>query len=67
MREFFNRMKVNPQSARKFIAALLGALATAVTVGVIQDPYAAYVAVAIAFATSLGVYAVPNERINEDE
>lgn len=67
MRELWNRMTSSPETARKFVAALIGALTTAVAVGVLPNEYNAYVAIAISFATALGVYAVPNEGLAEDE
>lgn len=62
MKEFWNRMTSNPESARKFIAAIIGALTTALAVGVLPQEYAGWLTIAIAFLTALGVYAVPNER-----
>lgn len=67
MKEFWNRMIRNPESARKFIAAIIGALTTALTVGLYPQEYAGWLTVAIAFFTALGVYVVPNERKDEDE
>lgn len=66
MKEFMNRMTSNPNTAKKFITAFLGALMVAITEGVLSDDYKGYVIVAIAFATSLGVYAVPNEGVEND-
>ena len=46
---------------RKFIVAVLGAITTAVTLGLLSEDYNKYVAVAAVFLSSLGVYAIPNE------
>lgn len=67
MNELFKRMMNDPATARKFITALIGAAAVAVSVGLLPAEYNDYVTVVIAFATSLGVYAVPNEKeVNYD-
>jgi len=47
--------------ARKFVVALLGALVGLVAQGVIDGDAAQWVTTAVAVATALGVYAVPNE------
>lgn len=44
----------------KFIIAVLGAASTAVAQGLVPDTVGQWLPVAIAFATALGVYAVPN-------
>lgn len=44
----------------KFITALIGALVVAVAEGLVPDEAARWVPVVVAFATALGVYAVPN-------
>ena len=44
----------------KFWVAILGALTTAAAAGLLPDPVAEWVPVVIAFATALGVVAVPN-------
>ena len=46
---------------RKFAVALLTALITAASLGLLPEPYASWVPVAVAFAGALGVYAVRNE------
>lgn len=46
---------------RKFIVALLTAIVTAASLGLLADPYAQWVPVLVAFAGALGVYAVKNE------
>lgn len=45
---------------RKFIAAVVGAVTSALSLGVLPESYNKYVSVAIVFLTALGVYAVPN-------
>jgi hypothetical protein len=45
----------------KLIAAIFGAIATAVSLNLVPDDVTKWTAVAIAFATSLGVYVVPNK------
>jgi hypothetical protein len=47
--------------ARKFVVALAGAAAVAVSVGVVPEAVEPYITVALAFLTSLGVYVAPNE------
>jgi hypothetical protein len=47
--------------ARKAIVAVLGVAATAVANGLITGTAVKWVSVAIAVATALGVYAVPNK------
>ena len=44
----------------KFAIAVLGAASTAVAQGLVPDTVGQWLPVAIAFATALGVYAVPN-------
>lgn len=51
----------DPKSARKFIAALLGAVTVAVGVGLLPDAVGSWVAVVGAFLTSYGVYVVRND------
>lgn len=45
---------------RKAIAAVVGAAATAVSLGLLGDPWDKWLAVVVAFVTAAGVYAVPN-------
>lgn len=45
---------------RKFIAALAGAAALAVSEGLVPDTVERWITVAIGFLTALGVYAIPN-------
>jgi hypothetical protein len=45
---------------RKFITAAAGLIAIAITQGLISGTAAKWVAVALGFATALGVYVVPN-------
>lgn len=67
MKELFKRMMNDPATARKFITALIGAAAVAVSVGLLPEEYNDYVTVVIAFATGLGVYVVPNKKeVNHD-
>lgn len=47
---------------RKFITAVLGAALSAVSLGLLDGTAAKWVTVSIAFATSLGVYTVPNSE-----
>ena len=44
----------------KFITALIGAAVAAAAAGLIPDSYAKWITVGVAFATAIGVYAVPN-------
>lgn len=46
---------------RKLIAAIIGAVGEAVALGLLDDTAGKYLAVAVAFATALGVYSFPNE------
>lgn len=48
---------------RKVIAAVIGAIGTALTLGVAPEAWADYLAIAIQFLTALGVYAVPNTPV----
>lgn len=48
-------------NVRKFIAALVGAALSALSLGLLPDEWAPWVTVAIAFLTAAGVYAAPNE------
>lgn len=50
---------------RKFLAALLTAVATAASIGLLPDGYAAWVPVLVVFAGALGVYVVPNSKPTE--
>lgn len=45
---------------RKFLVAAIGAALEAVNAGLVPAAYAHWVAVVVAVATALGVYAVPN-------
>lgn len=45
---------------RKLIAALVGAVASAVSLGLLPDTIGQWLAVVVAFLTAAGVYAVPN-------
>lgn len=46
---------------RKFVVALLTAIVTAASLGLLPAPYDQWVPVLVAFAGALGVYAVKNE------
>lgn len=45
---------------RKFVAAIVGATAQAVALGLLDDQAGKYLAVFIAACTALGVYSLPN-------
>lgn len=62
MREMFNRLWNDPKTANKFIAALIGAVVVAVSVGLLPASVSGWVVVVTAFLTALGVYAVPNRQ-----
>lgn len=49
------------QKYRKFIVALIGAIGVAVSDGLLPSSWGAYVTMAIAALTALGVYQVPNQ------
>jgi hypothetical protein len=53
--------KITVGQVRKAIVAILGAMATAVTQGLIDGAAAKWVAIAIIVATGFGVYIVPND------
>lgn len=52
----------DPKAARKFIVALLGAIAIAVSYGVLPAAVAIWVAILGPFLTAAGVYAIPNKQ-----
>jgi len=52
----------NPAACRKFIAALIGALAIAVAQGLVPLAIGGWLPVIIAFTTALGVYGVYNQK-----
>lgn len=54
------------QHYRKFIVALIGALATAVSEGLISETWNSWLTVAVVFLTALGVYQVENAPLLED-
>lgn len=66
MREMFTRLWNDPKAASKFIAALIGAVVVAVSVGLLPASVSGWVAVVSAFLTALGVYAVPNKEETND-
>lgn len=59
------RLLTRPGTARKFITALLGAIAVAISVGLLPALAGDYLAVAVAFCTALGVYVLPNDPENK--
>lgn len=54
------RLRKHPGTARKFITALIGACAVAISVGLLPAMAGDYLAVVVAFATAFGVYVLPN-------
>ncbi len=46
--------------ARKFLVAAVGALAVIVAAGILPEPAKSWAVAALAVATALGVYRVPN-------
>lgn len=62
MSEMLDRLMNNPASARKFVVALLGAVLTAVSLGLLPADVENYVAVAASFAAAYGVYIIPNKK-----
>lgn len=60
MKKTLMEIWTNPARFRKLLVAVLTALVTAVSVGVLPATAAGYVAVAVAFAGAYGVYAVKN-------
>lgn len=62
MVQMFKTLMNDPKAAMKFIVALIGAVLTAVTLGLLPAAVGDWTAVLIAFLTALGVYAVPNKQ-----
>jgi type IV secretory pathway VirB6-like protein len=62
MIKMFQRLLNEPTTARKFFAALVGAFLVAATQGLLPAGIAAWAVVVVAFATAVGVYAIPNEK-----
>lgn len=62
MSEFWNRLRNEPQTAKKFLVALVGAISTAISEGLLPDSWSSYVTVTVVFLTALGVYQVPNKE-----
>lgn len=52
----------DPAAFRKFIVALIGAVGTAVSVGLLPAAVGGWVAVAVSFVTAMGVYRVYNSK-----
>ena len=67
--ELIRRVTTHPQSARKFILALVAAVGIAVSHGLLPAAVATWVTVLGPFLTAYGVYVVPNkpEVINEPQ
>lgn len=61
MGEFLQRLIEKPGTIRKFFVALVSAITTAVTQGLLSPEVAKWVAVIVAFGTMIGIYAVPND------
>ena len=53
-------MKLTLTSVRKFIVAAIGMAAEIVNAGLVHGTAAHYAAMAVAVATAIGVYVVPN-------
>ena len=47
----------------KFLVALASTVATALSMGLIPDPYKPYVSMALVFLGAIGVYVVPNKPV----
>lgn len=61
MKEFFTRVFKEPRTVVKFFVALVGAVGVAVSLGLLPESVSKWVAVVVAFLTSLGVYGGANE------
>lgn len=48
------------RGVQKFVVAILGVLAQALTLGLVPDDIKSYVVVIVSVATAVGVFAVPN-------
>lgn len=66
MRELIWRLWNEPASVRKFIAAFIGAVVVAVSLGLLPETVGPWLAVISAFASSIGVYAVANKTQEEE-
>jgi hypothetical protein len=62
MKEFVARLLSDPKTVRKFVVAFVGAVAVAVSLGVLDKSWSNWLAIVISFLTSLGVYAAPNSE-----
>ena len=62
MKQLWLRLMNEPGTARKFITALIGAVIVAVSLGLLPAAVGKWVAVASAFLSALGVYALPNDK-----
>lgn len=63
VKELLRRLWNEPATTRKFIVALLSAVGVALSVGLLPLSLAPWVAVAVAFAGSLGVYGLRNSPV----
>lgn len=63
MKTLFVTLWRDPKAARKFIAALLGAVIVAASHGLLPAAIAGWVVVVTPFITALGVYSVRNRPV----
>ena len=61
MREFVTRLFSDPATVRKFVVAFVGAVAIAISEGLLPNTWSGWVTVISGFLTSLGVYGIPNK------
>jgi hypothetical protein len=61
VKEFIYRLRKRPATVRKFFIAFAGAVATAISLGLLSDEVGKWLTVIISFLTTLGVYKVPND------
>jgi hypothetical protein len=62
MKELWNRLVNDPATVRKAIVAFLGAVLTAVALGLLPALVGDWTAVVVSFLTALGVYVTPNAK-----
>lgn len=60
MKEFFVRLAKQPATVKKFIVAFVGAVGTAISLGLLPDSFGKWLAVVVSLLSSLGVYGVRN-------
>lgn len=60
MKTMIETLWEDPAAARKFLVAFIGAVVTAVTVGLVPAAVGDWMTVVVVFLTALGVYVVPN-------